>query len=109
MKLKGYFDCLEKRLKCLSPILPYLESKEGIQTPLRVGGEIRIEEIIERMVDSYEGFWSEPEIDELLAFFGSPVGRTLITSYETLAAKLSHVLDGYILEKTEEIRKTHLH
>ena len=69
MGIKGYFDCVAKRLKCLGPILPYLETKEGIKTPLRVGSEIEPGEIFDRMIDLYERYWDEDDINKMLTFF----------------------------------------
>ena len=109
MKIKGYFHCIEKRLQCLEPLFPYLQTKEGIKTPLSVGAEIKIEEIIERMTDLYERYWGEEEIDEMLAFFKSPVGQKLIASGENLTRKLMSILDECIMEKMQEVKRTRLH
>ncbi len=109
MKIKGYFHCIEKRLQCLEPLFPYLQTKEGIKTPLSVGAEIKIEEIIERMTDLYERYWGEEEIDEMLAFFKSPVGQKLIASGENLMRKLMSIMDECIMEKMQEVKRTRLH
>src|SRR3972149_1488765 len=97
--LKGYVKCVEKRLASLAPLFPYLETGEGIKTLLRCGDEVNLEEIVERMIDLYAEYWNEEEIDEMLAFFGRPVGQKLIASGEQLVAKLCGVLDTYLWEK----------
>ncbi len=109
MKIKGYFHCIEKRLQCLEPLFPYLQTKEGIKTPLSVGAEIKIEEIIERMTDLYERYWGEEEIDEMLVFFKSPVGQKLMVSGENLTRKLMSIMDAYIMEKMQETKINKLH
>lgn len=107
--LKGYVRCVEKRLASLAPLFPYLETSEGIKTPLKRGDEVKLEEITERMADLYEQYWNEDEIDEMLAFFSRPVGQKLIASGEQLVAKLCGVLDGYLWEKMTQAAKDKLH
>ena len=109
MKIKGYFHCVEKRLQCLEPLFPYLQTKEGIKTPLSLGAEIKIEEINERMTDLYENYWEDDEIDEMLAFFKGPVGQKLMASGENLTRKLMSIMDAYIMEKMQEMKKNKLH
>lgn len=109
MEIKGYLNCVEKRLECLGPILPYLETKEGIKTPLRIDSEIKTEEVIDRMIDLYENYWGEDEIDEMLVFFQSPLGRKLIASNKDLVCRLMAVLDEYIMEKMQAAKKSKLH
>ncbi len=109
MEIKGYFNCVEERLKCLAPILPYLESKEGIKTPLYVGSEVITGEIVERMIDLYEQYWREEEVDQMLMFFQSAVGRKLVESSKGLACKLMSVLDDYIMEKMQVSKRSKLH
>lgn len=107
--LKGYVRCVENRLASLAPLFPYLETSEGIKTPLRRGEEIHLEEIVERMVDLYQEHWNEEEIDEMLAFFSRPVGQKLIASADQLGAKLCGVLDAYLWEKMTRASKDKLH
>jgi hypothetical protein len=109
MKIKGYFHCIEKRLRCLEPLFPHLQTEDGIKTPLSVGTEIKVEEIIERMTDLYEKYWDEEEIDEMLSFFKSPVGQKLMSSGENLTRNLMCIMDAYIMEKMQEMKKNKLH
>lgn len=109
MILKGYVRCVEKRLSSLAPLFPYLETRDGIKTPLRCGEEVNLEEIVERMVVLYEQYWEEDEIDEMLGFFRRPVGQKLIASGEQLVAKLCGVLDDYLWEKMTQAAKDKLH
>jgi hypothetical protein len=109
MILKGYVGCVEKRLACFAPLLPYLETGEGIKTPLSFGEDVKLEEIMERMADVYEQYWNEDEIDEMLGFFRRPVGQKVIASGEQLVAKLCGVLDAYLWEKMTRAAKDKLH
>lgn len=107
--LKGYVRCVEKRLASLAPLFPYLETGEGIKTPLRCGEDVDLREIVERMIDLYAGYWNEEEIDEMLAFFGQPIGQKLVASGEQLVTKLCGVLDDYLWEKMTQARADKLH
>jgi len=107
--LKGYVRCVEERLASLAPLFPYLETSEGIKTPLKFGAEVKLDEIMEQMIEIYEKYWDEDEIDEMLAFFGRPVGQKLIASGEQLVAKLCGVLDTYLWEKMTLAAKEKLH
>ncbi|MBI2360448.1 MAG: DUF2059 domain-containing protein [Deltaproteobacteria bacterium] len=109
MILKGYVGCVEKRLSSLAPLFPYLETREGMKTPLRCGEEVNLEEIVERMVALYEQYWDETEIDEMLCFFKRPVGQKLIASGEQLVAKLCGVLDDYLWEKMTRAAREKMH
>jgi hypothetical protein len=109
MILKGYVRCVEKRLSSLAPLFPYLETGEGVKTPLGLGAEVKLEEIVERMADIYESYWAENEIDEMLEFFSRPVGQKLIASSDQLVAKLCGVLDAYLWERMTRAAKDKMH
>ncbi|MGE5112514.1 MAG: DUF2059 domain-containing protein [Acidobacteriaceae bacterium] len=51
--------------------------------------EIKVDELVELVVPAYEKYYTEQEIDQLTAFYKSPLGKKMVASLPTMMQEVS--------------------
>src|SRR5512146_1005111 len=51
--------------------------------------EIKVDDLVELMVPAYDKYYTEGEIDQLIAFYKSPLGQKLVSSLPTMTEETS--------------------
>lgn len=50
--------------------------------------EIKVDDLVELVVPAYENYYSEKEIDQLLAFYQSPLGKKMVASVPSMTEEI---------------------
>lgn len=98
-KILRYFDLTEMR-KMLEQVLDQWMVTAGRELPDKVEDmrrKLAEGDLIEAMVPIYAEHFSEDEVDALIVFYESPVGRKVTATHQQMAARKNAVIQRFIM------------